>query len=457
MLRFYDTLTAQKRDFIPRTPGEVSIYSCGPTVYDVPHIGHARTALTYDVLVRYLRWTGHDVTYAANVTDIDDNIIARAQTEGSTEPEIAATYERAYISQLDRLGIAHPNHRTRATEYIDQMIVVIEKLIDRDMAYVLASGVYFDVSELDDYGALVHRSVDDLREGAGARVEVDDDKDDPLDFALWKAAKPGEPTWPSPWGPGRPGWHIECVAMALGILGPGFDIHGGGTDLAFPHHENERAEAIGTGEEFARNWIHSAMVNVGGEKMSKSLGNFTTLAEFLDNYDPRAMRLLMLQTHYRKTMEVNAEAMDVAAEGLARFDALARNGLSAGLEPGVPDPEILAEFREAMDDDIGTPKAMATVFGAVRSANAAIADRELDRASNLVATVTELLEVVGLGAVDRSTSSDYDSTEIDALLAERSQARDNKDFATSDGIRDDLAARGIVIEDTASGTTWHRA
>ncbi|MEE9416435.1 MAG: cysteine--tRNA ligase [Acidimicrobiales bacterium] len=457
MLRFYDTLTAQKRDFVPRTPGEVSLYSCGPTVYDVPHIGHARTALTYDVLVRYLRWTGLKVTYAANVTDIDDNIIARAKREGSTEPEIAATYEAAYISQLDRLAITHPDHRTRATEYIDQMIAVIEKLIDRKMAYVLDSGVYFDVSQLPDYGALVNRSIDDLREGAGARVEVDDEKNDPLDFALWKSAKPGEPTWPSPWGPGRPGWHIECVAMALGILGPGFDIHGGGTDLAFPHHENERAEAVGTGQEFARNWIHSAMVNVDGEKMSKSLGNFTTLDDFLNNYDPRAMRLLMLQTHYRKTMEVNAEAMGVAAEGLSRFDSLARNAEAANVEAGDADSNILAEFRAAMDDDIGTPKAIATVFSTVRSANAAIANRQIDRAAVLVATVVELLEVLGLGRIDQDPSTDNESGEIDSLIAERAEARASKDFATSDRIRDELASRGIVIEDTAGGTTWHRS
>ncbi len=457
MLRFYDTLTSEKRDFVPRIEGEVSLYSCGPTVYDVPHVGHARTALTYDVLVRYLRWRGLKVVYAANITDIDDNIIARAQREGSTEPEIAATYEKAYVDQLDRLGIVHPDHRTRATEYIAEMISTIETLLERNMAYVLDSGVYFDVSELADYGALVHRSVDDLREGAGARVEVDSEKDDPLDFALWKAAKPGEPTWDSPWGPGRPGWHIECVAMSLGILGPGFDIHGGGTDLAFPHHENERAEAVGTGVEFARTWIHSAMVNVDGEKMSKSLGNFTTLADILDAFDPRILRLLMLQTHYRKTMEMNRDALEAAGQALARFDALDRTAAAAGLASADVDSQIIDEFVAAMDDDMGTPKAVATIFETLRAANAALGSGDTERAAVLTSTVDELRGVLGIGAAGASDASEGEDEAIDALVAQRDEARAAKDFATSDRIRDELAEQGIVVEDKPTGATWHRA
>ena len=459
MIRFYDTLSAEKREFVPRIEGEVSIYSCGPTVYDVPHVGHARTALTYDVVVRYLRWRGHDVTYVANITDIDDNIIARAQKEGSTEPEIAATYEAAYIEQLDRLSIIHPDHRTHATDFVAEMISTIETLLERDMAYVLDSGVYFDVSKLPDYGALVHRSVDDLREGAGARVEVDEEKDDPLDFALWKAAKPGEPTWESPWGPGRPGWHIECVSMALGILGPGFDIHGGGSDLAFPHHENERAEAVGTGVDFARNWMHSGMVNVGGEKMSKSLGNFTTLADFLDAYDPRVLRLLMLQTHYRQTMELNAEALDAATQALARFDSLDRNAAAAGVGDGTPDQAILDEFIASMDDDLGTPKAVATVFKTLRSANGAISDGDLATAATLKATVDELREVLGIDeSAAEATAVDTDAdAAIDALVAKRDEARAAKDFETSDKIRDELASQGVTIEDKPDASTWHRS
>ena len=454
MLRFYDTLSREKREFAPRKEGEVSLYACGPTVYDVPHLGHARTALTYDILVRFLEWQGHNVVYVANITDIDDNIIARAQRENSTEPEIAATYEAEYIRQLDRLGIQHPTHRTHATDYIAEMIGVIEVLLERNMAYQLDSGVYFDVSELDDYGALVHRTADDLRETAMARVEADDDKDDPLDFALWKAAKPGEPTWESPWGPGRPGWHIECVAMSLGILGPGFDIHGGGSDLAFPHHENERAEAVATGQPFANTWIHSAMINVGGEKMSKSLNNFTTLADILDNHDPRVLRLLMLQTHYRKTMEINGDALAAAAQALDRFNAFDRSAASSGVAASTPDQAILDEVIEALNDDLGTPKALATTFETVRAANAAVAAGDLELAAQLKATLDQVLAVLGLAPAE--VVGDEDSAAIDALVAERDEARANKDFETSDRIRDKLAAQGIVIEDAPTGATWYR-
>ena len=299
MLRLTNSLTGDKVEFTPRDPGKASVYWCGPTVYDAPHVGHARSTLAFDILVRYLRWTGLDVTAVSNITDIDDNIIARAAEEGTTEPELARRFEEVFIAEMDRLDIAHPDLRPRATEYVGQMVDIIGQLVDRGMAYSTDSGVYYDVDRLDGYGALAGQTIEQLREGAGARIEVDEDKADPLDFALWKAAKPGEPTWDSPWGPGRPGWHIECVAMSLDLLGDGFDIHGGGDDLAFPHHENERAECLGCGRPFARLWVHNGMVQVGTEKMSKSLGNFWTLAELLDNWDPRALRLLVLQTHYR--------------------------------------------------------------------------------------------------------------------------------------------------------------
>ena len=342
MLRFTDSLTGDKVDFVPREEGKASVYWCGPTVYDVPHLGHARSTLAFDLLVRYLRWTGLDVTAVSNITDIDDKIINRAADEGSSEPEVASRFEATFVEQMDRLNIAHPDLRPRATEYVDHMVEVIGELVEREMAYTTISGVYFDVDRLDEYGALVGRSVDDLREGAGARVDVDDDKTDPLDFALWKSAKPGEPIWESPWGPGRPGWHIECVAMSLHLLGDDFDIHGGGDDLVFPHHENERAEALGCGRSFARHWIHNGMVQVDGEKMSKSLGNFTTLAELLDAWDPRALRLLVLQTHYRRTMEIGPTTLDQAAAALARLDKFADRMAAADLPDAGSDVDAVS-------------------------------------------------------------------------------------------------------------------
>jgi cysteinyl-tRNA synthetase len=455
VLRFTDTLTGEKTTFTPRVEGSVSIYACGPTVYDVPHVGHARSALTYDVLRRYLRWRGFAVTLVQNITDIDDKIINRAAKESTTEAAIAQTYEQAYVDQMTRLGIEAPDHRPHATEYVTEMVTFVEELIALGMAYdVPGQGVYFRASRLEDYGALAHRSADELREGAGARVEVDERKEDPLDFALWKAAKPGEPTWPSPWGAGRPGWHIECVAMSLGLLGEGFDIHGGGDDLAFPHHENERAEAVGAGKVFARHWVHNAMVNVDGEKMSKSLGNFTTLAELLDNYDPRALRLLVLQTHYRKTMEINGPALDQALRGLERLDALARRLPEPGDAPLAGD--VLAAFAADVDDDLATPSGVALIFETVRRANGAIDAGDLALAASLVATVHSMCEALGL-VLDSGGGATEGDAEIDALVLARTEARKAKDFAEADRLRAELTGRGIVVEDTPAGPVWRRA
>ncbi len=450
----YDTLTATKRPLEPRDEGRVSMYVCGPTVYDAPHLGHARSAITYDILRRYLEWRGFVVQHIANITDIDDNIINRAKDEGSSEPEVALHWERVYIDAMDALGVAHPHDRPHATEYVDQMVAFIADLIERGVAYSTESGVYLSVAKVEGYGALVHRTLDDLREGAGARVEVDDAKQDPLDFALWKAAKPGEPTWPAPWGAGRPGWHIECAAMSLDILGDGFDIHGGGDDLAFPHHENERAEAVAAGREFATTWVHNAMLNVGGEKMSKSLGNFTTVQDLLDQHDPRALRLLLLQTHYRKTMEVNGEVMTQAEAALDRLDALARRTAGLDLDGAELDATASAAFREAMDDDIGAPRGLAIIFDTVTRANAAL-DGGTENAASLVATVHDLAGALGLELRATQAAGD-DDAEIDALLASREAARAAKDFAEADRIRDELNDRRIIVEDSGGTTTWRR-
>ena len=454
-VRLFDTIARDKVELVTREPGTLSMYVCGPTVYDVPHVGHGRTATTFDVIRRYLEWRGYVVTYVSNVTDVEDKIIARAAATGSTEPEVAAIFEAAYWEQLDRLGVRRPDHVPHATEYIVSMQALITELIDRGHAYVVeGQGVYYDVVSFPSYGALPHRTLAQLLESAGARVEVDDAKRNPVDFALWKAAKPGEPVWDSPWGPGRPGWHIECSAMSLDLLGEGFDIHGGGDDLAFPHHENERAQAEGAGHAFARHWIHSAMVQVGGEKMSKSLGNFTTLAEALDAHGPRAFRMAVLQTHYRRAIELGDAELGSAAAAVDRLDALVRRARSEGVAASNADEVAVARFRDAMDDDFSTPAAMAVVFEAVKSAQKAIDDGDDARAATMLATVELLTAVLGLDLAAAQTGGD---AEIDELVERRNEARAARDFAAADAIRDALAARGIVLEDTANGTLWHRA
>ena len=445
--------------FEPLEQGRVSMYVCGPTVYDVPHIGHARTALTFDMIRRYLKWRGYEVSFVSNITDIDDKIIARAAETGTTEPELAARYKQVYTEQMDRFGIARPDHQPHATEYVEEMLDFIGDLVDRGAAYAIeGKGVYFSVAAHDRYGDLIARTPEELREGAGARVEVDADKADPLDFALWKAAKPGEPVWDSPWGPGRPGWHIECVAMATDLLGETFDIHGGGDDLAFPHHQNEVAEAEGAELGFARHWIHGAMLNVNGEKMAKSLGNFTTLSELLDACEPQVLRLLMLQTHYRTVMELSDDALAGAAGALERLQAWHRRAVAAVLDPSAaPDPDAVARFIAAMDDDFGTPAGLAVVFDLVREGNSALDAGDTGRAATAHVTVCDLAGALGLNLAGDAQDGDDALTEwVEKLLAERVEARAAKDFATADRIRDQLAAEGIVLEDTPGGTTWRK-
>ncbi len=450
-VRIYDTLERDKVELSQRDPGKLSMYVCGPTVYEVPHVGHGRFAIAFDVIRRYLAWTGLEVTYVSNVTDVEDKIIARAEETGSTEPELAQRFEAEYWEQTDRLGVLRPDETPHATEYIEPMVHLVGQLVDSAHAYVVdGKGVYFDVASFPSYGALPHRTIEQLLDSAGKRVEIDEAKRSPLDFALWKAAKPGEPSWESPWGRGRPGWHIECSAMSIGLLGEGFDLHGAGSDLIFPHHENERAQAEAAGHRFARHWIHNGMVQMSGEKMSKSLGNFTTLADALDAHGPRSFRLAVLQAHYRTDMELGDRELSQAGEAVKRLDALARRvGDTRGANR---DEEVVSKFRAAMDDDFSTPTAVGVLFDAVGEANRAHNAGDDARAVSLAATAFDLLGVLGLTVA----TGDEDDAEIDALVAQRDEARRVRNFADADRIREELAARGITLEDTPSGTVWHR-
>ena len=498
MISLYDTLTGEVRPLKLRQPGRVALYACGPTVYDHPHLGHARSALTYDVLRRYLEWRGLDVRHVANITDIDDNIINRARDEGSTESEVAVEWEAVYVDAMAALGILAPHDRPRATEWVTEMVDFVAQIMDAGTAYATPTGVYLRVRDVAGYCDLVRRDLDDLRASAGARVEVDEAKEDPLDFALWKAAKPDEPSWPSPWGPGRPGWHIECVAMSLGILGDDFDIHGGGNDLVFPHHTNERAEALAVGRPFARHWVHNAMLNIEGTKMSKSLGNYRTVVEMLDEHpdNGRAFRLLVLQTHYRKTMEVNPDLMASARTACEGLDSLARRATVLNIPAGPVGADDLDEsainaFTAAMDDDLGTPQGVAVIFDTRRRANAAI-DAGAEDAARLALTVRELAGALGVtyarnvdvkasiragvprmrataeavpvdSAAGRSQAegaeigADADDAAIEDLVARRQEAREAKDWAAADSLRDELSALGVVVEDTPAGPIWRRA
>jgi cysteinyl-tRNA synthetase len=449
MLRLFDTAAGRVVPIELREPGKVSMYVCGPTVYGPPHLGHGRFSLVFDVLRRYLEWIGLAVTYVSNITDIDDNIINKAKEEGRSTDEVVDEYERLWFEAMDAIGVKRPTHDPHATQYVDQMVALIGQLVADGYAYETDDGVYFRPERIADYGLLARQSIDSLR--TGARVEVDDQKRSPIDFALWKTAKPGEPEWPSPWGPGRPGWHTECVVMSLDLLGEGFDIHGGGQDLAFPHHENERAQAEATGRPFARHWVHNGFVEVGGEKMSKSLGNFTELMDVVAAGDPRAYRLLVLRAHYRSPVEVTQATTDDATEALAKLDGLARR---AAEWPAVDAPaDELDAFCAAMNDDLDTPKAVAQLFTLVRRANAAADAEDLDTAASLAAAVLEIATAVGLEL--RAGRGDVPD-EILALAEQRDQARDHKDWANADRLRAAIEAAGYVVEDTPDGTVVRR-
>ena len=451
MLHLFDTARGSVVPFETREPGRVSMYVCGPTVYGPPHLGHGRFSLVFDVLRRYLTWCGFEVDYVSNITDIDDKIIDRANTEGRDWSEIAQRCEQVWWRAMEAIGVQRPTSDPHATAYVDQMVALIADLLARDVAYVSDDGVYFTPAAVADYGLLARQSIESLQ--AGARVEVADHKHSPIDFALWKFTKPGEPSWPSPWGDGRPGWHTECVVMSLDLLGDGFDLHGGGQDLAFPHHENERAQALACGRTFANHWMHNGFVEVGGEKMSKSLGNFTNLLDLVESTDPRAYRLLVLRSHYRSPVEVTRATTDDAAAALRRLDAFARRADAAGLS-SAPDPEAMAAFGASMDDDLDTPAVVAQVFGLVTRVNTMLDAGDDASAAPLAAAVLEMCGAVGL---QLDTGGEAVPSEVSALAAERDAARAARDFARSDAIRDELVSAGWVVEDTAEGTRVRRA
>ncbi|MDQ4096557.1 MAG: cysteine--tRNA ligase [Actinomycetota bacterium] len=450
MLRLHDTAFGQVAELEPRDPGRVSMYICGPTVYDLPHLGHGRFTLVFDVIRRYLEWSGLRVHYVSNITDIDDKIIERANALGRSADDVAKQYEEAWYDAMQRLGVRRPDDDPHATAYVDQMVDLVAQLVERGVAYPISDGVYFSVDSVADYGLLALQPLETLRAGASGRVDTGEEKRSPLDFALWKFSKPGEPRWPSPWGDGRPGWHTECVVMSLDLLGEGFDLHGGGQDLRFPHHENERAQAIAAGREFSRRWAHNGHVQMGGEKMSKSLGNFTTLTELLESADPRAYRLLVLQSHWRAPMEVTKTTVAHATNSLDGLDDFARR--TADLPGAQADPDVIAAFRARMDDDLDTPRAMALLFDTVRRANRAVDEGDAPAAAALAAAVREMAVAVGL-ELDGSTEV---PAEIVALAGRREEARAARDFAAADAIRDQLAAAGWVVEDTPQGPRLHK-
>ena len=447
MLHLFDTAAGKVIPFEPRQPGRVSMYVCGPTVYGPPHLGHGRFSLVFDVLRRYLLWSGLEVDYVSNITDIDDKIINRANDEGREWSEIAERCESVWWRAMDAIGVMRPTSDPHATAYVDQMVELIAGLIARDVAYVSDDGVYFSPAVVADYGLLARQTIESMQ--AGARVEVAEHKHSPIDFALWKFVKPGEPSWPSPWGDGRPGWHTECVVMSLDLLGDGFDLHGGGQDLAFPHHENERAQAIAAGRTFARHWMHNGFVEVGGEKMAKSLGNFTNLLDLVESTDARAYRLLVLRAHYRSPVEVTRTSTDDAAAALRRLDAFARRVAAAALPSTPPEAAAIEAFVRVMDDDLDTPAAVAQLFGLVTEANTALDAGDTERAAALAAAVAEICTAVGL--VLDAGGSDV-PPEVLERAAARDTARAERDFAAADASRDALVADGWVVEDTAAGT-----
>ncbi len=488
-LRIYNTLTKKKEDFLPLREGKVGMYVCGVTVYDRCHIGHARAAVVFDIIYRFLRFRGFDVTYVRNYTDVDDKIINRANQEGVTCREIAERYIKEYEEDMQALGVERPTHEPRATENIAQIIALIRKLVDKGIAYPLDGDVYFAVEKFDSYGKLSGRDLEEMR--AGARVEVDERKRNPLDFALWKASKPGEPEWESPWGQGRPGWHIECSAMSQRYLGESFDIHGGGKDLVFPHHENEIAQSeAATGKPFVRFWIHNGFVNIDHEKMSKSLGNILAIRDILREHHPEALRLFFLSNHYRSPVDFSFQNMVEARANLDRFYA-ALTGIEEFLEGGKEEnpyqPEKLRgisrevydkissvreKILEAMEDDFNTALALGFLHELARVLNRALADKALRKDPAATALLkegrTRLTEAGKILGLFQETPAEYFAgqqkrfltvknlaeEEVRQLIARREEARQAKDWKRADELRAQALALGILLEDGPKGTVW---
>ena len=462
MIRLFDSVHGEVRELTQRDPGRISMYVCGPTVYDLPHLGHGRYTLIWDIARRWFTFQGLNVRYVSNITDIDDNIINRALRDKTTEVVVAHTFERQWWDAMDALGVARPDDTPHATQYVGEMVEFITSLLNDRVAYQTSDGIYFDVSRVADYGLFAGQPLDSLR--AGARVETNEEKRSPLDFALWKNAKPQEPSWPAPFGDGRPGWHTECVVMSLDLLGEGFDLHVGGFDLRFPHHENERAQAVAAGRSFAQHWSHSGWVMVGAQKMAKSLGNFTSLTDLLEKTDPRAYRLLVLRSHYRSPIEVSPETVADAERALARLDALARRfhlpvlaGDCLETRGDIFDAHIVLDLNERvsafLDNDLDTPSAVGLLFEALSAANSFADKGDEEVARELAMAVNTLFGALGLALVGASAVVDEQSQ---ALVAQRDEARAQKDWAEADRLRDELVALGWTVEDSGSGTLIRR-
>jgi len=461
-LRIYDTAVRAVREFVPLEEGRVSIYLCGATVQAPPHVGHIRSGLVFDILRRWLERSGFDVTFVRNVTDIDDKILARGQQEQVPFWQVAMRNERAFTWAYDVLGCLPPTYEPRATGHVPEMVELMQRLIDAGHAYAADGDVYFDVRSFPEYGALSGQRLDDMQPAADSETAI---KHDPRDFALWKSAKPGEPLWSTPWGPGRPGWHLECSAMAGRYLGAAFDIHGGGLDLLFPHHENEIAQSRAAGDEFAQYWMHNAWVTTSGEKMSKSLGNSLLVSEVVQRVRPVELRYYLGSAHYRSMLEFSDEAMAEAASAYRRIEGFCRRVAETVGPPGEELAALPSGFVDAMNDDLGVPLALAEIHDAVRAGNSALAAGDLAAAGAARDAVIAMTDVLGLNphspqwaqAADDGAARRALGPLVEVVLDQRQSARERKDFAVADALRDGLATSGILVEDTPTGPRWSLA